>query len=103
MPRSELSAVRLFWQALLVLSVLGALLSIAGGPSGPMAAGFIILLALPLVQLGAAVVTALILAMSEFPDKSYQFRQLGKIVLGLVVGTVLGILAMVLVGMALSH
>jgi hypothetical protein len=55
---------------------------------------FLNLLFLPLVQLGAALVAALILIASARPDKAAQLRQLGKIVVGTVVGTLLGGLAL---------
>jgi hypothetical protein len=65
--------------------------------------GVIIVLILPALQLGSALLTALTLATSSRTDKGYQFRQLGKIVLGVVVGTVLGILIMVGIGLVLSR
>ena len=52
------------------------------------------LLGLPGRQLAGAFVTVLILTVSNRPDTNYQLRQLGKIVLGVVVGTVGGLLLM---------
>ncbi len=64
--------------------------------------GIIALLVFPGVQLAAAIVTFLILTFSSREDKGYQLRQLGKIVLGVAAGAVLGILAMVGIGFAMS-
>jgi hypothetical protein len=107
------SAVKLFWWTLLLLMGVVPLLvlgwtSRGSGfthqlPSAIYIGVIIILFVLPGLQLGAALVTALILAVSPRPDKGYQFRQLGKIVLGVVVGTLLGVLVMVGVFVVLTH
>jgi hypothetical protein len=100
LPSFGPSAVSLFWGILLILILGGALLSISkGGGDGLIIGVIILLLVLPGLQLGAALVTALILAVSARPDKRYQFLRLGKIVLGVLVGTLLGGLVM----MALRH
>jgi hypothetical protein len=52
----------------------------------------------PALQLAAAAVVALILAIVPGAHKPYQFGQLGKIVLGCVVGTIFGLLLMGCVG-----
>jgi hypothetical protein len=105
--------VKLFWWTLLLLMGVVPLLvlgwtSRGSGfthqlPSAIYIGVIIILFVLPGLQLGAALVTALILAVSPRPDKGYQFRQLGKIVLGVVVGTLLGVLVMVGVFVVLTH
>lgn len=103
LPRRGLSAVSLFWWISLILGF-GVFLwfSVSGSGGGPLLGAFILVIFLPAVQLGAALLTALILAVSASPHKSYQFQQLGKIGCGVVVGTVVGILAMVVLGFALS-
>jgi len=91
------SAVGLFWWTFLVLALLGFVgFNVwAGGGGVSIVGGVILLLTLPAFQLGAGLVAALILAMSSRSDKSYQFRQLGKILLGMVAGTMVGMLVMV--------
>jgi hypothetical protein len=85
------SAVTFFWWTLLGLVVLGFLLSLTNGAEGVLIGGVIMLMVLPGMQLGSALITAVVLALSTRPDKNYQFWQLGKVVLGAVVGTVVGI------------
>jgi hypothetical protein len=88
--------VSLFWWTLLVLVICGMVLGfIKEGPNGLVFGLIIIVMVLPGLQLGAAIVAALILAVSTRPDKSFQLRQISKIVLGVVLGTIAGILAMV--------
>jgi hypothetical protein len=89
------SAVSLFWWIFLVLVSIGGLISLVSGPTGLLIGGVIILLVLPGLQVGAAILTTLFVATSSRPDKRYQFRQLAKIFLGTVAGTILGILVMV--------
>jgi hypothetical protein len=104
LPESGPSAVSLFWWTLLILvmggMVFGMLVASGAPGSGSAIAipGIIILLVLPGLQLGAAILTAVFLAVSLRPDKRYQFRQLGKIVKGVLAGTALGILVMVIIG-----
>lgn len=96
LPALGFSAVSLFWWILLILVIGGLVLSTMGGRGeGLLVGGVIMLLVFPGLQLAAAAFTALILGVSYRPDKGHQFRQLGKIVLGMVAGTVLGILLMV--------
>lgn len=97
LPASGASAVSLFWRTVLVVVIAGwCLLPVAvGAGMDLLIGGLLILLGFPAMQFAAAVVTALILAASNRPDKSYQFMQLGKIVVGMVAGTLLGILVMV--------
>jgi len=104
-PTPGPSAVGIFWWALLALVVVGMLLTVLGsrGSDGLVIGVIILLLVLPGLQLGAAFLTALVLALSPRPDKGYQFRQLGKIVLGSVVGAVAGILVMVGLYYVLAH
>jgi hypothetical protein len=96
LPASGPSAVSLFWWTLLILVICGIMLGfIKEGPNGLVFGLIIIVMVLPGLQLGAAIVAALIMAVSNRPDKSYQLRQIGKIVLGVMVGAGAGILALV--------
>ncbi len=103
LPVHGSSAVKLFWLSLLALIALGWPLLLAWnyGPYFTSSAllvfsGFILLLWLPGFQVGACLVTWLILAVSTRPDKRSQLRQLGKILLGVVIGTIVGLLLMFL-------
>jgi hypothetical protein len=94
-PTSSLSAVKVFWWTVLGLVIAGLVLSVAYHREGLVVGGIIILLVLPAIQLGAALITAVVLlALVPGVNQGYQFRQLGKIVLGLFVGTILGSLVM---------
>ena len=76
---------------------------IGGQIVGSMLTGFFFfLLGAPLIQLVAAVPPALILAFSQRTDKGRQFAQLGKIVLGVVVGGLIGLLIMVVLGVLIE-
>jgi hypothetical protein len=94
------SAVKVFWWTVLGLVIAGLVLFTVQsgfstrGMGEVVVVAIILLLVLPAVQLAAAVVTALVLAVVPGADKGYQFKQLGKIVLGLVAGTILGCLVM---------
>ena len=46
------------------------------------------------MQLGAAILALFVLAVSARPDKAFQLKQLGKIIVGLIAGTIAGILIM---------
>jgi hypothetical protein len=90
-PPSAVSAASIFWWTVLVLiliaTVLGLPFMVVGGL-------FVSLMALPLVQLLASLVTLLILVGSTRPDRDLQLKQLGKITLGVVIGTFFGGLAL---------
>lgn len=96
------SAVAVFWLSSLALVLAALALTAAGALDNPnQAAGLqvaigLVLLALgfPALQLIAAIVTAFVLGVSSRTDKGYQFGQLGKITLGVVIGTVLGLAVM---------
>lgn len=103
LPKSGPSAVSLFWWIFLGLVGLGSLLGAASGPEGFMVGWIILLLVLPLLQLGSAIITSIVLAVSQRSDTRYQFVQLGKITLGLVIGTVAGIASMFIIYFALSR
>lgn len=98
------SAVKVFWfLSLGVWGVGGLIGSAQAGGEGFVGALIILLLLFPAIQLGCAIFTLLWLALSVRPDKSFQLKQVGKLTLGLVVGTVAGILAMVGIGVMFSR
>jgi len=99
----RMSAVGLFWLSNLILAGLvvvgcGAYAAVDGAgnnagsnfPLGMLAGGFGIVMLLPVHLLIAALVTLVILAVQNRPDKTYQFGRLGRITLGLVIGTLAG-------------
>jgi hypothetical protein len=88
------SAVALFWWILFAVSILNLILFLRPSRDGLSAAVVVVTLCLPLVQLGSALFVAIILLCSQRSDRGYQFKQLGKITLGVIVGTLAGILAM---------
>jgi hypothetical protein len=99
--------VKVFWHTLLVLVGIFFLVTLGWTSSGGgihfgsrilsslLFGAFILLLIFPAVQIAAALIAALILAVSPYPDKGFQLWQLLKIFLGILVGTGLGILIMV--------
>jgi len=97
LAKSRLSAQRVFWLTFLVLTVGGMVLGSV--QHGPVVTGIILFLALPGVQLGAILVTGIILAVTTPPDNRYPFRQLGKIFEGTLAGAFLGALAMAGIGL----
>jgi len=60
--------------------------------------GILLALGLPLLQIGASVLSFIGLALWPRPDQTLQMSQVGKITLGSVVGTVLGLVVMVGLG-----
>lgn len=94
LPSYGPSAVRMFWITFFVVNVLSVFIAGISGTEA-IAAVIFILLFMPGFQLGSAALVAFILGLSFRPDKSYQLRKLAMIVLGAVVGTIAGILAMV--------
>jgi hypothetical protein len=94
------SAVALFWWSLLCLVIVSIFLSRFSGrvPPAIEVVLFMGVIVFPALQLGAAVVTAGILAVSTRTDKGYQFLQLGKIVAGVILGSLVGLLVMLLGG-----
>jgi hypothetical protein len=106
------SAVGLFWLSTLVLGSLviigGGILSAAQTVSGEFVSGalgglFAIVMLAPALFLIAAAVAALILGLSGRPDKLLELRQLGRITLGMVLGTVIGIVPMAAVLLVLMY
>lgn len=105
------SAVLTFWLSLVALVVLGLIIGPLwgitqnggpnGGQNGFFIAVFLIVMGLPLLQLAAAAVSAIILASFNGMNRGNEFRRLGKISLGAIVGTVAGLLIMVVLGVAL--
>ncbi len=96
------SAVSLFWRTLLLLAVAGVTFStIKIGSEGFAVGLWFLVLILPAVQLGAAILVALILAVSRRPDKRYQLLQIVRIALGVMVGAGAGLMLMVALGFLL--
>ncbi len=100
-------AVLVFWWVFMALCALAlplsAVLMYQSGPAfGLIVSVILLLLALPLVQLVSVVIALVLVALIPRPDKGYQLLQLGKITLGVIAGSLLGILAMFIIGVALS-
>ena len=90
LTKPGLSAIAVYWSTFLILTALGGLIALANGVVGVV----VLVLVLPLVQLGAVFVALVLLASSPRSVASGQLWQLGKIALGLVVGTGLGVASM---------
>ena len=89
------SAVSLFWRSLCVFIFLAFVLGMTqGGVSGAAMVAIGVLMMFPALQLASLFATLLLIACWRRPDKSHQFKQLGKIAAGVVIGTVLGMLPM---------
>jgi hypothetical protein len=101
--KTGVSAVRLFWLLSLAAAIVGALIgAVAGGEN--LVVGLVILaLVFPGVQLVCALIALFWLGTSARSDRSFQLKQGGKILLGLVLGTMAGILVMVAIGAMMSH
>jgi hypothetical protein len=99
---SRLSAVALFWYVSLALAGLGGLYGLSRGLAGIIVGVVILALVFPGLQLVSALVVLLALAFSDRPDRAYQLRQLGKIAIGLVLGTLAGLAFMALLAFGLS-
>ena len=116
------SAVKVFWISTLICTVLTMVLltfwsvwnPFIGGRRGArrasddmveaLATGLcFLILGFPVVQLASAFVTLLFLSAKSGSDSSFQLRRLGKITLGVIVGAVAGVLAMVIIGFVLSR
>jgi hypothetical protein len=105
------AAAGVYWSTFAVLAMGLAFLSMSVGV-GAHSSGdlfFVVLmalLALPLVQLAAVVVAAAIVAVapsSSIGNKGTALRGIGSIAAGTIVGALVGLGAMILVGMMLSH
>ena len=97
---SRLSAAALFWYLSLAFAGLGLAYSLSrGGPSGLLVGIVILLLVFPAVQLVAAAVVCVVLLFSTRYDNSYQLGHLGRITVGLVIGTLVGIGIMFLIAL----
>ena len=96
------SAVKVFWFLSLGTAILGTMLGALAGREGFLIGLFTFAMGFPALQLGCAVVTLIWLGLSSRPDKSFQSWQIGKIAIGLFVGTAAGILAMVVLAVLMS-
>jgi hypothetical protein len=100
-----LSAVSLFWWIscfLIFCSFLYTILLEKGRVDSMMVTGVILLLVFPLLQLASAVVTLIVFGFWPRPDRGYQLKQLGKITAGVLLGSILGIGAMVGIAVVLG-
>jgi hypothetical protein len=97
------SAVSVFWLLTLAASILGTLLGATTGRGGFIIGLVILLLVFPAVQLICAIIVGVGFACTSRPDKWFQLKRLGKLTLGLFLGTVAGILAMVVIGGMMSR
>lgn len=103
-----ISAVALYWWIFLGVILLSPMLILpffaeGWGPESLLVGLVILALVLPAVQFGVGIIVLIVLACMQRPDKTFQLWRLGKIMLGLVVGTIAGILAMVAIGLAMSR
>jgi hypothetical protein len=101
--RTGVSAVKVFWLLTLAATILGALIGASEGGGGVIIGLVILMLVFPAVQLICAIIVGVGFACTSRPDKWFQLKQLGKLTLGLFVGTVAGYMAMVVIGVILSR
>ena len=87
------SAASYFWWTTLIFAVIATVLGTISDRS-PLVGLWILILLLPLLQLGAVLIGVMILGLSSRPDKFYQLSQLGKIALGVILGAIGGIAIM---------
>ena len=80
----------LFWQSFLFLMFLAMVVGTISSQSlfGP---AIIILMLMPLLQLASAAIALFALAVSSRTDRGYQLRCLGRLTLGTIVGSLLGL------------
>jgi len=101
--RGGVSAAVLFWWTLLVLSVVVSILVVvmAGGDACG-GALLVLALTLPAVQLASALMVAVGLLLSRRIDRDAQLGRLGHIVGGTMIGTLTGVVLMILIGFVMS-
>jgi hypothetical protein len=106
-------SVLVFWWVFMVLCLLAVLAGtiLFHGSSGARESDWllgivislvVLLLIMPGLQIAALVITFIAVACMPRRDKAYQFVQLGKIGLGIIVGSVAGVLAMMGIGALLG-
>jgi hypothetical protein len=98
LTKPGLSAISVYWFSFLILTVLGGLIGLANGIVGIV----FLVLGLPLVQIAAVVVSAILLAFNSRSVEDGQLWTLGKIALGIIVGTGLGVASMFGIGFLYS-
>ena len=99
----RIPAATLFWLVLLGLSVAVLILvAVMGGRNAGGGALLILALTLPAVQLASAFVVAVVLGFSRRIDRDYQLSRVGHIAGGTMLGTVTGVLLMILIGFLVS-
>ncbi|MFM9960890.1 MAG: hypothetical protein ACKV2Q_06660 [Planctomycetaceae bacterium] len=97
----------MFWSSFLVAIVAGlvvcGLMNPAQMSDAVVIMGWLVMLLGPLWMLAACGLSALQIALrSDLPNKSGYWRQLGKITSGMFVGSLIGVLVMVLIGVVLT-
>ncbi len=100
-----LSAVTVFWWVscfLIFVCFAIGIVSEGGRGESLLITGVLVLLFFPIMQLIAAVITLIVFACWPRYDKMYQLKQLGKIAGGVVLGTIVGVLAMTVIGFAIA-
>jgi hypothetical protein len=99
-----MSSVTVFWWLtsflVFVCFVFGILQE--NGTEAALVTGIIVALVFPGIQLVSAFITLIVYATWPRYDRAYQLGQLGKICGGVVIGSIVGILAMVAIGFGLS-
>jgi hypothetical protein len=95
LPPGGMSGVKVFWITFASLNLISFLLAALVGGDAFAAWIVISFMAWPAFQLGAGAIAAGIVGASAQPDKRHQLRQIGRIVLGSILGAVIGLLVMV--------
>jgi hypothetical protein len=96
-----LSAVTFFWWTLAFLTFIGFAIGILsnGRAESLIVTGVIVLLVFPAMQFASVILTMIVYLCWPRPDKRHQLKQLSKITAGVFFGTVLGLGAMVGIGL----
>lgn len=103
--KPSFSGVTIFWWITCILIFLCfayGLLHDGRGGENALITGILVLLLFPGLQLVSAFLTVIVLACWPRYDKMYQMGQVGKITAGVVAGCILGILAMVGIGVGFA-
>jgi hypothetical protein len=97
-----LSGAGLYWLVLGALAVVTPVALSFAFPESALVIAILAVLGLPLLQFATSVLCAIVLALWQRPDQASQLGQVGKITLGTLIGSVLGLLAMAALGVAFS-
>ena len=91
----------LFWYSFLFLMLLIGVVGTVVWRT-PLAGGFAVLMVMPVLQLVSAGIALFALAFSSRPDRGYQLRCLGRLTLGTIAGSLLGLFVMLAAIVALD-